>query len=192
MSSSRVRHPILRLEVLAPDGTSTSQHRVFCRLQRESVEVEQCCGCVHCDAVTDGPQPSVDCSIPGRPLDHTDDPAGESVDVAAVLCRGTVVVSESAPLTHALRLIREHDRRSVAVVDSESVLVGVVHDSVRATMSTALAVHERTPVRMALRLLAANHLREATVVSTAGVPIGTFRDIDGLRWIAGAKDPIDS
>jgi predicted transcriptional regulator len=197
MTGARVRHPILRLEVLAADGTRTSEHRVFCRLQRASVRVDACCECVHCDAVTDGDLPTVDCSIPIHPFDHADDPDGESVEVGSLLCRGTVVLSESAALSHALGLLREEQRHSVAIVDSRRVLVGVVHEAgfigrlgplragvVSALMSTAVAVHERTPVRVALKLLAANHLREAAVVSTEGIPIGVFRDIDGLRWIA--------
>lgn len=201
MTSTRVRHPILRLEVLAADGTTTAEHRVFCRDQRASVTVEHCCACVHCDAVTDGPSPSVDCVIPLCPLGHADDPSGESVEVASLLCRGTIVLSQSAGLSQALRLLREADRRSVAIVDEDHVLVGLVHETgfrrgmisgsiipVSATMSTAIAVHERTPVRVALRLLAANHLREATVVSNGGVPLGVFRDVDGLRWIAGTTN----
>ena len=87
MTSSRVSHPILRLDVLEADGTRTSDHRVFCRLQRSSVRVDDCCECVHCDAVTDGATPSVDCSIPVRPLDPADDPLGESIEVGTLLCR---------------------------------------------------------------------------------------------------------
>lgn len=204
MTSTRVRHPILRLDVLAPDGTPTPEHRVFCRLKRQSVRVDACRGCVHCDAVTDGRAPSVDCSIPIRPLDHADDPAGERVDVGTLLCRGTVVLSESAALGRALGLLHEEDRRSLPVVDENSVLVGLVHEAafvgrrgpvrtvlVSAVMSTAIAVHERTPVRVALKLLAANHLREITVVSKEGVPLGVFRDVEGLRWIAGTREDPD-
>ena len=200
MSSSRVSHPILRLDVLEADGTRSSDHRVFCRLQRSSVRVDECCECVHCDAVTDGSTPSVDCSIPVRPLAPEDDPKGESIEVGTLLCRGTVVLAESASAGRALRMLREEDRRSVAIVDASNVLVGVVHEagfmgrmgpvragSVTASMSTAVAVHERTPVRVALKLLAASHLREATVVTDDGVPIGVFRDVDGLRWLAGAR-----
>lgn len=200
MTSSRVSHPILRLEVLEADGGRTSDHRVFCRLQRSSVRVDECCECVHCDAVTDNPEPSVDCSIPVRPLAPGDDPQGESIEVGTLLCHGTVVLAESASAGRALRLLREEDRRSVAIVDAANVLIGVVHEAgflgrmgpvraglVTASMSTAVSVHERTPVRVALRLLAASHLREATVVSDDGIPIGVFRDVDGLRWLSGAR-----
>jgi CBS domain-containing protein len=201
MTSSRVSHPILRLEVVEADGTRTTDHRVFCRLQRSSIRVDECCDCVHCDVVKDGEAPSVDCTIPVRPLDPADDPQGESIEVGTLLCRGTVVLAEGASAGRALRLLREEDRRSVAIVSAGNVLVGVVHEagfmgrmgparvgSVGAAMSTAVAVHERTPVRVALKLLAASHLREATVVSDDGVPIGVFRDVDGLRWLAGARD----
>lgn len=201
MTSARVKHPILRLDVLAPDGTHTSEHRVFCRYQRQSVLVDECCVCVHCDAVTDGHAPSVNCSIPVRPLDPADDPTGESVEVGTLLCRGTVVLSDTAGVRRALTLLREEDRRSIAVVDDDRVLVGLVHEGgflgrrrpgprhgvVSAAMSSAVAVYERTPVRVALKLLAASHLREATVVSKTGVPIGVFRDVDGLHWIAEAR-----
>jgi hypothetical protein len=200
MTSSRVSHPILRLEVLEADGTRTHDHRVYCRLQRSSIRVDACCECVHCDAITDGERPSVDCSIPVRPLAPGDDPKGESIEVGTLLCRGTVVLAESTSTGRALKMLREEDRRSVAIVDAGNVLIGVVHEAgfmgrmgpvrvgtVTASMSTAVAVHERTPVRVALKLLAASHLREATVVSDDGVPIGVFRDVDGLRWLAGAR-----
>ena len=200
MTGARVRHPVLRLDVLAPDGTRAAQHRVFCQLQRRSVEVDACCACVHCDAVTDGAAPSVDCSIPVRPNEAADDPDGESMEVGTLLCRGMVVLTESASVGQALGVLRVEERRSLAVVDAGGVLVGVVHeagfmgrmdrsrmDVVSAVMSSAVAVHERTPVRVALKLLAANHLREATVVSDDGIPIGVFKDVDGLRWIAGAR-----
>lgn len=200
MTASRVSHPILRLDVLGADGTLSSEHRVFCRLQRSSVKVEDCCECVHCDAITEGTTPSVDCSIPVRPLDASEDPAGETIEVGTLLCRGTVVLSELAPAGRALRMLTEEDRRSVAIVDASNVLIGLVHEAgfmgrmgpvrlgaVTASMSTAVAIHERTPVRVALRLLAASHLREATVVSDEGVPIGVFRDIDGLGWLVAAR-----
>jgi CBS domain-containing protein len=191
----RVKHPILRLEVLAPDGTHATDHVVFCRLQRQSVRVEECCGCVHCDAVGE----TVDCTIP-TPAGPADDPLGEQTEVGSLLCRGTVVVADSVPLARALDVLRHGDRRSVAIVDARHIMVGVVHDAafvgrlrsvhdgvVSGAMSSVVAVDERMPVRVALKLLATNHLREATVVSRNGVPIGVFHDIDGLRWIAAAR-----
>lgn len=200
MTSSRVSHPILHLDVLEADGTRTRDHRVYCRLQRASIRVDACCECVHCDAITDGAAPSVDCTIPIRPLSPGDDPKGENIEVGTLLCQGTVVLAESTPTGRALKMLREEDRRSIAIVDAGNVLIGVVHEAgfmgrmgpvragtVTASMSSAVAVHERTPVRVALKLLAASHLREATVVSDEGVPIGVFRDVDGLRWLAGAR-----
>ena len=199
VTSTHVKHPILRLEILAADGTSAEECRVFCRLQRKSVRVEDCCSCVHCDAITDGTSgaPSVNCTIPVSPHTAAHDPTGDSTEVATVLCTGTVVVSASANLSVAFALLRAEDRRAVAIVDKNHVLVGLVHETafiglrtgahhgpIGGAMSTAMALHEGTPVRAALRLLAASHLREATVVSGEGTPIGVFKDVDGLRWIA--------
>ena len=62
-----------------------------------------------------------------------------------------------------------------------------VDEELTATMSSGLAIHEATSVRRALRLLASAHLREAIVVDDEGVPLGTFRDVDGLRWIARTR-----
>jgi len=199
MTSTHVKHPILRLEVLAPDGTRDVESRVFCRLQHKSVVVDECCSCVHCDAIVGGAKPSVDCTIPVVPLPAADDPTGERTEVGMLLCTGTVVVAESATLHAALAVLRAEDRRAVAIVDDRHVLVGLVHETaflrrrpgqahgaIGGAMSTAIAVHERTPVRVALRMLAAHHLREATVISDEGTPIGLFRDVDGLRWISAA------
>lgn len=196
-----MRHPILHLEVLAADGTLGSDHVVFCRLQEQSVRVEECCRCARCDSIEDGPAPSVTCTLPNEPLEPGQDPGGERIEVGTVLSQGTVVVAETVPIRRALELLRDSDRRSVPIVDTRHVMVGLVHEacfvgrqsagaqegSVRASMSSPIAVDECTPVRTALKLLVANHLREATVVSRARVPIGIFRDIDGLRWIAAAR-----
>jgi predicted transcriptional regulator len=194
----KLTHRILHLDVLGPDGVRSSDHVVFCRLQSQTVRVEQCCQCVHCDAIEEKPAAAVVCTIPSTPLAPADDPRGERIEVASLLQRGAVVVSESVPLGTALSVMHAEDRRAIAIVDGDHVMIGLVHDSdcrlrwrtahgtVTAAMSTALAVDEHTPVRVALRLLAANHLREAIVVTKRGVPLGVFRDVDGLDWISAA------
>lgn len=196
--NARVKHPILRLDVLGADGTLTTDHVVFCQYQHSSVRVDECTRCVHCDFIGEEPTATVDCTIPVAPLPRADDPRGERIEVGNVLCRGTVVVGHSVPLAEALAVLRVGDRRSVAIVDERHVMVGLVHDgdrqnrfgrageAVGAVMTTTIAIDERTPVRVALKILAANHLREATVVSRRGVPIGVFRDVEGLQWIAAS------
>jgi CBS domain-containing protein len=200
---TQVSHPILRLEVLRPDGTRTSEYRVFCRYQRRSVVAGTCCACAHCDAITNEPEPAVVCSIPAPPpeeLELASDPTGERTEVGAILRSGMVALDPAASIGDALAVLRSEDRRSVAVVDATRALVGVVHEvtfvrpgkpaeDVAAAMSSALALHESTPVRRALRLLASSHLREATVTDGDGVPLGVFRDVDGLRWLALARAP---
>ena len=200
MTSTRVTHPILRLQVLAPDGTRQDEHRVFCRLQRRSVRIDDCCECVHCDAIVDGETPAVHCTIPELPTSPADDPDGDRTEVGALLCTGTVVIATTTSVDVALDFLRTESRHSVAIVDEQNVLVGLVHETgfigrrqvgrdtvVTATMSTAVAVNEHTPVRTALKLLAANHLREATVISDDGVPIGVFHDLDGLHWVGRGR-----
>jgi CBS domain-containing protein len=201
--TTQFKHPILRLDVLASDGTRQTEHRVFCRLQRQSVLVDDCCSCVHCDAISDGTTAAatVDCTMPMAPDDPASDPTGERTEIGTLLCTGTIVVGQSTSLSSALAVLHAEDRRAVAIVDENHAIVGMVHETafigrrvadragaVSVAMSSAIAVNERTPVRVALRLLAASHLREATVVSDAGVPIGVFRDVDGLHWIAAARD----
>lgn len=197
--SSKVKHPILRLEVLGPDGTVTTDHVVFCQSQHRSVRVEECTRCVHCDSISEDPSPTVECTIPMTPLPRAEDPRGERIEVGNVLCRGTVVVSDTVRLAEAIAVLRYGDRRSVAIVDDRHVMVGLVHDGdpsrrlgrmaelVGAVMTTSIAIDEATPVRVALKVLAANHLREATVISQNGVPIGVFRDVDGLDWISSSR-----
>jgi CBS domain-containing protein len=196
----RVSHPILRLEVLSRDGTRAARERVFCQLQRESMPVEVCSVCTRREAIHRGATPSVDCTFPMPIGPVRPDPQGERTEVASLLSSGVSVVEETAPLREALALMKD-GRRSLAVVDTEQKLVGVVHEMAFArggdsptgdgditwAMSTALAVHEAMPVRAALRLLASSHLREATVVSSEGRPLGVFRDVDGLRWIANRR-----
>lgn len=199
----KVRHPILRLEVLGPDGRRTSEHRVFCRLQGRSVAVGTCCSCVHCDEITLLPSPSVACTVVLDDEQLGPDPRGQRTPIGNVLETGTLVVRPGTTLRDALGELRSANRRSIAVVDDALTVVGVVHeatfarhprgsrlrgtgDVVRA-MSAVLALHERVPVRRALELLAAAHAREATVVDDRGVPIGVFRDVDGLLWISQAE-----
>lgn len=202
----RVRHPILRLEVLAGDGTSTTSHFVFCRQRRASVAVGECIGCVHCDAITSAPTPSVDCSIEVPASAEAPDPEGQRTEVATLLADGATVIEQSATIGDAIRLLRGDQRRSIAIVDTTRRLVGMVHEmtvgtagqvrgmeggDVTVAMTTALAIEESTPVRIALHLLASSHLRDATVVRADGTPLGVFRDVDGLRWIARARTGAD-
>jgi len=195
---TRVAHPILRLEVLRSDGTRDEQRRVFCRLQRQSVDADACHACGHCDLVTRGPDAAIVCSIPRTREELTSDTTGDRTEVGAVLRRSVVAVDPATPIGDVLAVIHAEDRRSVAVVDAARSLVGVVHEvlfveprdpteDVSQAMSSALALHESTPLRRALRLLASAHLREATVVDDAGVPLGIFRDVDGLRWLSAAR-----
>lgn len=190
---TRISHPLLRLEVLRPDGTRTTEHRVFCRYQRRSVPAGTCCACLHCTEVTAEPEPAIVCAIPSEP-------SMEEPEVGTILRGETVAIDPATPIGEALLVMRAEERRSVAVVDGDRTLVGIVHEvtfvrpvkpgeEVAAAMSSGLALHEATPVRRALRLLASAHLREAIVVDDAGVPLGTFRDVDGLRWIAKARAP---
>jgi len=196
---SQVRHPILHLRVLAPEGVQHADERVFCRLRRESVAVAECSSCNRCDAITAGPAPTVDCSFALPEPELTPDPDGERTEVGTILSGGTDVVSASASLVDALGLVRANDFRSVSVVGGHHLLVGVLHEralyelcrkpgaaslDVTVAMSRPLAMHESTPVRSALRFLASAHLRQAAVVTSAGTPLGVLRDVDGLRWIA--------
>jgi CBS domain-containing protein len=189
---SRVSHPLLRLEVLRPDGTRATEHRVFCRQQRRSVPAGSCCACVYCDAVTPGPEPAIVCSIPDDPSDDYE------TEVGSVLHGETVAVNPAASIRDALAVMSAEGRHLVAVVGEGKKLVGIVHEvtflhrtnaeeDLATTMSSGLAIHEATSVHRALRLLASAHLREAIVVDDAGVPLGTFRDVDGLRWIARTR-----
>jgi CBS-domain-containing membrane protein len=139
------------------------------------------------------------------------DPGGERTEVGEMLRGGTLAIAETCSFRDALDILQADDRRTVAVVDADQVLVGVVHEMslahggrsghlemvasldgrVTAAMSSALAVHETMPIRTALRLLASTHSREATVVTSEGTPLGVFRDIDGMRWISQARESPD-
>jgi CBS domain-containing protein len=146
----------------------------------------------------------VECTVPTAPGDDAPDPEGEQTQVGALLHGEAVAVDPGVSLGDALALLRTGELRSLPVVDAQHVLVGVVHEvrlsrpvllrtpdpeasEVSAAMSSAFAIHEGVSVRRALRLLASTHAREATVVDDAGKPVGIFRDVDGLRWIAGAR-----
>lgn len=197
----RISHPVLHLDVVGEGGVRHADARVFCKYQRRAVAVETCRSCQHCDAVTDGPDASVACTVPAQPGDDIHDPDGERTDVGAILSRGAVVLEPDTSVGTTLALMHEEDRRSLAIVGQHGIVVGVIHEAafirrdasapepardepVLHVMSSPLAIHERTPVRAALRLLAAAHLREAAVVDEQGVPLGVFRDVDGLRHLA--------
>lgn len=194
-ASRRLSHPILRLEVIGPDGVRRDAQRVFCRYRNRSVPVSTCTGCIHCDAITTTNGGSVECTVPARSSDDTQDADGETTRVGALLHGAAVAIEPEASLRDALAMLGTGERLSLPVVDAHNVLVGVVYPrpalvqkKVSQVMSRPLAVHESTPVRRALRLMAATHAREATVVDDDGVPIGTFHDVDGLRWI-GERRP---
>jgi len=204
-----VKHPILRLEIIGPQGTRAAEHHVFCRLQQKSISVGICCACTHCDAIVSVPSPSVNCTVLLEERDLEPDPLGTHTPVGNMLEHGAISIDPTLSVHEALKLLQSEGVQSVAVVDGEHRMVGVLHEAVfvrggmtmpsgtarapRARgevlqiMSASLAIHESLPIRRALELLAAAHLREATVVNAEGIPIGVFRDIDGLRWMFTAK-----
>jgi CBS domain-containing protein len=192
----RVSHPILRLDVLTPEGTKESL-RVFCQYQGRSVPVGVCCACKHCDAIQPEPAPSVDCTVPLIEKQTAADPQGTTTEVGKLLKAGTLVIDEKCSFGIALDLLRAGEHSSVAVVDADQILLGIVHEMstelceafepVTTAMSSAVAIHEAMPIRKALRLLASTHSRQATVVTSDGKPLGIFRDVDGMAWIARAR-----
>ena len=202
MSQRRVSHPILRLHIVAPDGTLQTDNHVFCRKTMRSTEVEVCCQCLHCEAITDGARAAVECLIPAVAAAPLEDPGGEHTPIGTLLTGGMVAVSGDATVGAAVRLMRAEGLQSLAVVDGEHALVGLVRErgflgagvdgpslglrelGLRDAMSTPVAVHEQISIRSALRVLASHHLREIAVISSKGAPLGVFRDVDGLHWIA--------
>lgn len=200
----RLSHPILRLDVVGPNGTRQTEYRVFCKYQQRSVPIGTCCACAHCDAIASSPEPSVECIVPLEETEPVPDPRGERTAVGGVLARGASVLDPSVTVREALALLRAENRRSVAVVDENRSIIGVVHEasfvpkpgarreppdeSIMRIMSGSIVIDESLSVRKALEVLAASHLREATVVNAEGVPLGLFRDIDGLRWLVDARD----
>jgi CBS domain-containing protein len=207
----RVTHPILRLTVVSEVGAQPARSRVFCRLRRESVPVEQCATCPRLEAIHDGHGDAagwIDCRFHEHELDRFD-PAGELTEIGTLLRAGaTTVVEAIVTLPVALRVLEAEHCAALPVVDEGAHLVGIVHErhllrraaeppspegherratTVASAMSSAAPVAERMSVRSALRFMAAHHLREVVVVSPEGRPLGIVRDVDGLRWIARAK-----
>lgn len=191
-----VSHPILRLDVLGPDGRLDSAFRVYCRERKAAVPVHICCACTHCQGVVEAPVPAVNCLISAERAERPSDPLGLVTPVAEVLASETFVVESNTTLREAVARLHAEDRRSVAVVDRERVVIGVIHENQRpepagipvsAVMRSRLALPVSTPIRRALELMAAAHLREIIVVDDSDVPLGTFRDIDGLHWLALAR-----
>jgi CBS domain-containing protein len=191
-----VSHPILRLSVVGPDGVPADRLQVFCRLQKTSVPVGVCVGCFHCDAVTGGSHPAIECTI-SLPESETVDRLGETTAVGSVLSSGASVVADTCMLHDAVRLLGDGPDPFVGVVDEADVLVGIVHEmsiasgpdegKVDVAMTSPVVVPENLPVRAALRVLAAAHSRAAVVVDREGHPLGVFRDIDGMRWLVRAS-----
>jgi CBS domain-containing protein len=152
---AHVRHPILRLEVLHPNGSRRAEHRVFCRYQKKSVPVGICCACVHCDSIdvaspspsssssslasclTSSPSsvppranaPSVNCTITVDVEDTLPDPLGVRTEVGVVLRQGTLVLDPASTLKQALDLLRSEDRRSLPVVNADTSIAGVIHEA---------------------------------------------------------------
>lgn len=198
MSDARkpVSHPILRLDVLRPDGRKESDFRVYCRERGAPVSVGVCGTCRHCEGIVEGPSPAVHCLVTESRADLPDDPLGLVTSVAEVLTPKTFAVGAETTLQDAIEHLRAENRRSVAVVDDTHAIIGVIHEAhrreppdlpVAMVMGSRLSLPVETPVRRALALMAAAHLREVVVVDDDLVPLGTFRDIDGLHWLAVAR-----
>lgn len=155
--AARLTHPLLRLEVLRPDGTRTSSHRVYCTHEGRSVSVERCCACVYSESVAAEPFPSVACDVPRDPeeLGHED-------EVGAVVAEG-----------------------AVALVDEEGTILRVT-DEGGAPLSGAVLLPESMRVARALEILAAAGLESAVVVDAGGLPLGVFRAGERLARMRGA------
>lgn len=195
----QVSHPIVRLDVLGADGRHQTALRVFCRERQTAVPVSTCCACPHCEGITGDSSatgPAVTCLVTESRADLPYDPYGVRTPVAEVLTSETFAVQAETTLRDALAHLQAEDRRSVAVVDASQVVIGVVHERhrrfpgdlpVSVVMGSKLALPISTPIRRALELMAAAHLREIVVVDENEVPLGTFRDVDGLHWLALAR-----
>jgi CBS domain-containing protein len=127
--STRVSHPILRLEVVGADGRRSSEHRVFCRYQQRSVAVGTCCACTHCDAIVTTPSPAVNCTITVEERDLAPDPDGLRTAVGTMLEGATIAIDPGTTVRDALLLLNADDSRSIAVVNNTHTMVGVVHES---------------------------------------------------------------
>lgn len=201
---SHVSHPILRLELLSNGGAHTLSERVFCRQRGQSWLVADCVDCERCEGIRRGAVECVDCDVSLPAAQSAPDTRGEHTEVGALLSTGVAVVDQSASMDEALALMNASGRQSLAVVDEDQRLVGILHEltfvpapvdgarrreeeSVACAMSSAVVVEETMPVRAALHLLASSHLREAIVVTPEGKPLGVFRDLEGLRWLAHAR-----
>jgi predicted transcriptional regulator len=140
----------------------------------------------------------VNCLVAATRARLPHDPLGLRTPVAEVLTSATLAVRGELTLREALAHLHAEDRRSVAVVDTNQVVIGAIHERrypassgdlpVALVMTSKLALPISTPIRRALELMAAAHLREIVVIDEHEVPLGTFRDVDGLRWIARARD----
>lgn len=192
----QVTRPILRLHVLGSGGRAPPALRVYCRERAAPVPVGECRGCASCDEIVDEPRPAVRCRVSAARADLPVDPLGLVTPVAEVLTPATFAMRMDVTVADALAHLRRMDRRSAAVVDDENAVVGVVHEADRddlpelpvgAVMRSRLALPLETSVRRALALMAAGHLREIVVVDAESVPLGTFRDVDGLLWLAAAR-----
>ncbi len=133
-----------------------------------------------------------------------------SVTVGELMHAQPIVVSATAGLPDAARLLDEHRIHGLPVVDGAGVLVGVLSqtDLVRARATDhlwarwsvlqvrhlmtapALTCRADTPAREAIGLMELNRVHRLVVVDEDGRrPVGIFSTTDVVHQLAGANDP---
>jgi CBS domain-containing protein len=194
----------LRLCTIVDSDGETIQPYVRCPRRNETIDALACTGCSRMRSLEWDPSRGgeVTCTVveanePAK-IDRRAD-LGElasRVLLHEVVAPTNVCVKSDLPLSQLKHVVKEKGARSVAVVDDERKLVGLLSLVDLSTAPdfgcvadiTSPHVHpllDDSPLAHAIALMATEGVSEVPVVRADGTFIGVYYAIDALRWVAG-------
>lgn len=194
----------LRLCTVVTTEGEAIQPFVRCPRRAETVDALACTGCARMRSMEWDPRRGgeVICAVDElktpRPIDRRADlgEAAARVLLHEVIAPVTLCVRPDLPLAQLKRVVAETGVRTVAVVDADGKLQGLVSrtdlttaaDFGRAADIVPPRVHslpEDAPVAYAIAMMAYEDVSAVPVVTADGRLIGIFHVLDALRWVAG-------
>jgi CBS domain-containing protein len=193
----------LRLCTTITEEGEKLQPFIHCPDSGKTIDALQCAGCARMRSIEWTPNVggAISCEANEAPSLVAIDPRADLGEAAArVLVRDvvgsvTTCIAPNLSIPTVKHLLKERGLRSVAVVDDNGKLQGLISrtDVTRAPDFGCAAdmmpphVHalpENAPIGHAIALMGFENLSEVPVVTDDGKVIGIFQAVDALRWVA--------
>lgn len=182
--TSRVRHPILRLEVLGPTGRTTD-HRVFCQLQRRSVRVETCVSCIHCDGIHDYPPAAP--NQPGSAAGNQSGSGNQPGSAASAGADGGASTGRGAVSAVAVRATVDCTIPATPLSPADDVRGERTEVGTLLCLGTVVVSHSAS-IASALGILRSEDRRSVAIVDATNVLVGLVHETGFMSYRACGRE----